>query len=361
MGAAGWGMSCALGLLLLACSPVSAQPGPPRDGGVSSPPPATSGPADWGRFHGIYTGTVGNSRVLVILTVDDDRLQGTYSYERVGKPLSLQGRMTPPCDLTLVESDPAAPSPPGGPGIPTGRFQGSCTPGTLLLKGTWSSPDQKRQLPFSLDQVALLHSESVRAKGNAGSASLEISYPEFRPAVGRLGRFVSEQIAADVRQQIEAFHQDFDAPEESSDLEATVGYQVALFSDTLISLRVVTSNEQTGGRVQRVHTSRLFMMEKEEPREAAAKELFVDPVSKSVARLTALGEQALSKTVPSSEHPRLLPPLRGRQLALTVTSRGLELYYVLPPVDGNPLPLLLPYTNVKEVISRTGVLRAQVR
>ena len=98
---------------------------------------------------GYYVGFIGEQLKLQMdLTLDHDghRASGTYYYDHIGKPLTLQGHWAPDGKLTLQEYDARRRM--------TGRFHGSFSKMTTSFSGSWTSADGQRQLTCQLRQVA---------------------------------------------------------------------------------------------------------------------------------------------------------------------------------------------------------------
>jgi hypothetical protein len=106
-------------------------------------------------FERRLTGMIGPANVFAQIHRVGDELAGSYFYEKVGAELTLKGQVTG-ASVALFES---------ASGKPTGKLDGECQPGGAL-SGTWSSPDGKRTLPFSL---------SVPAKIAVGTRRLHFS------------------------------------------------------------------------------------------------------------------------------------------------------------------------------------------
>src|SRR2546428_1291163 len=79
----------------------------------------TSAPANGGQLGEtkVFAGSIGSSNDLQMkLLRSGDDLSGTYSYVRIGKPITVKGTIDKDGTLTLPENDPGNP--------PTGGFKG---------------------------------------------------------------------------------------------------------------------------------------------------------------------------------------------------------------------------------------------
>jgi len=87
-----------------------------------------------------FVGTIGKTlRVRIKLSRANDALTGSYSYEKIGKSLRLDGKIDGE-EFTLNEFDER--------GNQTGKFTGKFVTEDWI-DGTWSSTDDKKQMAFS--------------------------------------------------------------------------------------------------------------------------------------------------------------------------------------------------------------------
>jgi hypothetical protein len=113
------------------------------------------------------------------LSQADRVLTGSYSYEKAGKSLRLDGRMKNEEDFYLAESDER--------GNQTGTFEGNFV-SKDWIEGFWSSADKKRRMPFSAwvldgeqvpastanDKISGQYKRMVRGKMDRDGATLNI-------------------------------------------------------------------------------------------------------------------------------------------------------------------------------------------
>jgi hypothetical protein len=88
-----------------------------------------------------YVGTINNTlRIRIRLSQAGRDLSGSYIYEKIGKSLRLNGRMTYENEFYLDEFDEG--------GNQTGKFEGKFV-SKDWIEGSWSSTSKKRSMPFS--------------------------------------------------------------------------------------------------------------------------------------------------------------------------------------------------------------------
>src|SRR6266550_1518327 len=85
----------------------------------------------------IFAGSIGSSNDLQMkLLRSGDDLSGTYSYVKIGKPITLRGTIDKDGNLTLSEYDAG--------NAQTGVFKGkwdTSDPTAVKIEGTWSKPN----------------------------------------------------------------------------------------------------------------------------------------------------------------------------------------------------------------------------
>ena len=95
-----------------------------------------------------YSGTIGRLPVVLILRRSGGTLAGFYFYDKIRSPIQLRGEVRDD-DFTLAEfGDVLAPE------KRTGTFDGHTEAAPDVLRGTWSSADGQRRLPFMLTRGA---------------------------------------------------------------------------------------------------------------------------------------------------------------------------------------------------------------
>ncbi len=126
-----------------------------------------------------FLGSIDYKRVQINLTRDGGNLSGTYQYEKIGKDLSLSGKIDAKGNFTLQETDQA--------GNKTGEWKGTWkqSGGRATLTGNWKSPKGTPVLPFSADEQvveftggAKLVTKSI-TENKAKRYEISAEYPEL--------------------------------------------------------------------------------------------------------------------------------------------------------------------------------------
>lgn len=132
------------------------------------------------QFTRTYEGTIDNKhRIRVRLTRKGERLTGSYSYSKVGKPLQVQGTLDEEGNLSLDEFDAA--------GKRTGTFNGKYEE-DKVIRGSWSAATGDRVLPFRVEEAAPPKRKSGDARGPfSGSWSWEKGGAVFNLELRQVG------------------------------------------------------------------------------------------------------------------------------------------------------------------------------
>jgi len=147
-----------------------------------------------------YIGTLGKSAVQMELVVEmgSGSISGTYYYEKIGRPLELEGNIRAGEKIILDETDEKQQK--------TGTFTGQFAGSQQTFEGTWSSADKKIVLPFRLTRVAEYVSLSAKEERcwsdespdfiEEGSCSFSFEYPRFlsnSPALKQISTPIEER------------------------------------------------------------------------------------------------------------------------------------------------------------------------
>ena len=209
------------------------------------------------KFDKSFTGTIGTGlRVRMDLSNDNGTVHGQYFYERIGTPISLDGKIFPKGDFTLSELN--------DDGKPTGHFTGTAAPRNaggkpqLVLSGTWTSADGSKTLPFSLSEEAVdlgpgldIVSKSIKQDSNKPKYEIDVSYPQITgtgPAGVAAFNHEAESLA---RKTVADFKKDFTgsgqaAPDSDSGSDVSMSYDVRLGTPDLISVSFAIGEYSAG-------------------------------------------------------------------------------------------------------------------
>src|SRR5262249_39210105 len=137
------------------------------------------------KFDKSFAGTIGTGlRVRMELSNDNGTVHGQYFYERIGTPISLDGKIFPKGDFELSELNDE--------GKPTGHFVGTAVQRSggskpqLMLSGTWTSADGSKTLSFSLAEEVMylgpgldIVSRSIKQDSKKPKYEIDVNYPQI--------------------------------------------------------------------------------------------------------------------------------------------------------------------------------------
>ncbi|MEP6706273.1 MAG: DUF3298 domain-containing protein [Pyrinomonadaceae bacterium] len=196
----------------------------------------------------IFAGSIGSSNDLQMKLVrSGDDLSGTYSYVRIGKPITVKGTIDKDGNITLSEYDAGS--------IQTGVFKGKWDPSdptAVKIDGTWSKPNGDQQAKFNLIEEPISFSsgwevvtKQIKASDNKLKYDIEAQYPQISGSTeARITRFNSLTKSL-VLKKISEFKKDMaeraaedDQPPSDSDMRSDlgIGYDIALANDDLVSV-----------------------------------------------------------------------------------------------------------------------------
>jgi len=211
--------------------------------GGTTPPPQTK----------YFKGSIGSTLDLQMKLVrDGDNLTGSYFYQKVGTRITLRGTVDKNGSLSLDEFDPK--------GKQTGVFKGIWTvdpkDNLISLAGNWSKPpgekgeDKKtafsvHEEPINLTGDVELVSKQIKDENKKLNYQIDVQYPQFTGGAANpnFEKF-NQTTRAMVMKEVAEFKKAM-APEEGEEpppagsmgSDLTVGYEVALAQDDLISVK----------------------------------------------------------------------------------------------------------------------------
>jgi hypothetical protein len=236
--------------VLPACTRKSAPGQSANSPGSKQQTDQTSAPASGGQLGEtkVFAGSIGSSNDLQMkLLRSGDDLSGTYSYVRIGKPITLKGTIDKDGNLTLFEYDAG--------NAQTGVFKGkwdTSDPTAVKIEGTWSKPNGDKQAKFSLIEEPIsftsgleLITKQIKESDNKLKYDIEAQYPQISGSTeARITRFnsltkglVSKKISEFKKDMAERSAEEEQPPSDSdmrSDLG--IGYHIALANDDFVSV-----------------------------------------------------------------------------------------------------------------------------
>jgi hypothetical protein len=234
---------------LPACSRKSAPSQTPSVANNSQPtepgPAASGGPVSqtW-----VFAGSIGSSNDLQMKLVrSGDDLSGTYSYLKVGKPITLKGTIDKDGNVTLSEYDAG--------GAQTGIFKGrwdASDQSAVKIEGAWSKPNSDKQAKFSLEEQPIsfsagldLVTKRIKESDNKLKHDIDVLYPQLSGSTDAAVTKFNSMARGLVLKKISEFKKDMaeraaeeEVPPSDADMRSDllIGHKVALANDDLVSI-----------------------------------------------------------------------------------------------------------------------------
>jgi hypothetical protein len=201
-------------------------------------------------FKKTLVGRIGEKHEIHMrLRRDGENLFGSYSYDKFGWELGLEGTIDDDGNFTISESDK---------GKKTGVFKGNLTvvavggEQVIRLEGIWSKPNGANKMRFWLTEQRFdlgslkLVRKYTNEENKKPRYSLKVEYPQIEgPGNPNVEKF-NQQVLALVSKQINIFKDDAlkasaDLPDSDAGSELDIEYEVVLATSKLISIKFVAS------------------------------------------------------------------------------------------------------------------------
>ncbi len=203
-----------------------------------------------------FRGTIGDKKVQLKLFREGELVNGTYSYQKIGKDILLKGSINSQGNFTLQEFD--------GTGTQTGEFKGKWTDPaelpTAALEGTWTKPNKTGELQFYATEQGIAFTTDARfdakqiiEENKKLKYSINVEYPELvgvqNTNAGKFNQEVRNLINKEVKQFKDGFSE-ADQSEQSTDTstgsDIQIGYSIIYATDALVSTLFDVSTYSAG-------------------------------------------------------------------------------------------------------------------
>ena len=364
---------------LPACTRKSA-PGQSANTASSKQTDQTSAPASGGQLGEtkIFAGSIGSSNDLQMKLVrSGDDLSGTYSYVRIGRPITLKGTIDKDGNLTLSEYDAG--------NAQTGVFKGkwdTSDPTTVKIEGTWAKPNGDKPAKFSLTEEPIsftggleLVTRRIKESDNKLKYDIEAQYPQISGSTeARITRF-NLQAKSLVSKKISEFKKDMaeraaeaDEPPGDSDMRSDlgIGYDIALANDDLVSVGFGIGGYSRGAAHPNSYTEAINY-DLKNGKTLKLADLF-KPSSSYLKAISAYCINDLKKQAKAQGPDSALTndwiqtgaaAKAENYKSWTITKKGLAITfdaYQVGPYAAGPQFVSIPYSAVKETINPDGPL-----
>lgn len=377
-------MNIRLGLLILClvfflgCRKASAPPPAPAVAEATPAPQLNAeggnAPAPQTRF---FKGSIGSSLDLQMKLVrTGDQLAGSYFYQKIGTRINLRGSVDKDGNLTLEEFDPAGKQT----GVFKGLWQVDKVDGSINLAGNWSKPPSEKgsekQTAFSVHEEPITFTGDVevvakQVKESNKKLMYEIAaqYPQLTGGNNPNFEKFNQITRAFVTSRVSGFRKDM-APEEGEEprpdgsmgSELSIGYEVMLAQDDLVSIEFSISSYHQGA-AHPMSASDVVNFDLKNGKQLKLSDLF-KPGTKYLPTIAThciaeLKKQSREKNLglPDEEIDKGAAPKADNYQSWTITRKGLAIEfdpYQVGPYAAGPQSVIVPYSSIKDLVNPAG-------
>ena len=324
-----------------------------------------------------FKGSIGSSLDLQMKLVrTGDQLAGSYFYQKIGTRINLRGNVDKNGNLTLEEFDQA--------GKQTGLFKGIWTvdpsDGLIKLAGNWSKPPgdkgSEKKTAFSVHEEPIaftgdveIASKSIKESNKKLMYEIDAQYPQLTGGDNPNFEKFNQAARASVTRKVAGFKKDMQPegedeeeprPEGSMGSDLSVGYDVLLAQDDLVSIKFDVSTYFQGAAHPNSYAD-VLNFDLKNGKQLKLSDLF-KPGAKYLPAIAAycindLKKQAKDKGLLDEEIEKGAAAKSDNYESWTITKRGLSIHfdpYQVAPYAAGPQFVLVPYSTLKDLINPEG-------
>ena len=322
-----------------------------------------------------FKGSIGSSLDLQMKLVrTGDQLAGSYFYQKVGTRIDLRGNVDKDGNLTLEEFDKS--------GKQTGLFKGLWTvdpaDGLVTLAGNWSKPltekDSAKKTAFSIHEEPVVFTgdvdlvlKQIKESNKKLMYEIDVRYPQLTGGSNPNFEKFNQVVRASATKKVAGFKKDMapaegeePRPEGSMGSDLNVSYEVALAQDDLISIQFSVGSYYQGAAHPNTFTE-VVNYDLKNGKQLKLADLF-KPGAKYLQEIANyciadLKKQAKDKGLLDEEIQNGAAPNAKNYQSWTITRKGLGINfdaYQVGPYAAGPQFVLVPYSNLKDVINPEG-------
>jgi hypothetical protein len=323
-----------------------------------------------------FKGSIGSSLDLQMKLVrSGDQLSGSYFYQRIGTRINLRGKIEPDGHFVLDEFDQA--------GKQTGLFKGLWTvdaqDGLIRLAGNWSKPPGEKgsdkmtafsvhEEPIALTGEVELTAKQIKESNKKLMYEIAAQYPQFSGGSNPNFEKFNQLVRGVVTKEVTQFKKDVqpeegeERPEGSMGSDISIGYEVALAQDDLVSVQFDVGSYFQGAAHPNSYTE-VVNYDLKNGKQLNLSDLF-KPGSKFLQAIATYAIADLKKQAKEkgSELPDdLIQSGAGASAknyrSWKITRKGLGINfdpYQVGPYAAGAHYVLVPYANLKDVINPEG-------
>ena len=302
-----------------------------------------------------------------------DQLAGSYFYQKVGTRINLRGNVDKDGNLTLEEFDQA--------GKQTGLFKGIWTvdagDGLINLAGNWSKPPSEKgsekKIAFSVHEEPIaftgdveITSKQIKESNKKLRYEIAAQYPQITGGANPNFEKFNQAARALVNKEVSDFRKGMQPegeeaeplPDESGGSDLSVSYTVALAQDDLVSVKFDVSNYEAGAAHPNPY-SHVLNYDLKNGKQLKLSDLF-KPGGKflqTIATYCIADLKKQQKDLPVDQIEEGAAAKSDNYTNWTITRRGLGITfdaYQVAPYAAGPQFVLVPYSNLKDLINPDG-------
>ncbi|HEX7771556.1 MAG TPA: DUF3298 domain-containing protein [Pyrinomonadaceae bacterium] len=325
-----------------------------------------------------FKGSIGSSLDLQMKLVrTGDQLAGSYFYQKIGTRINLRGNVDKDGNLTLEEFDQA--------GKQTGLFKGIWTvdasDGLISLAGNWSKPPSEKgsekktafsvhEEPISFTGDVEIASKSIKESNKKLMYEIEAQYPQLTGGANPNFEKFNQAARASVTRKVAGFKKDMQPegeeeeprPEGSMGSDLSVGYDVLLAQDDLVSIKFDVSTYFQGAAHPNSYAD-VLNFDLKNGKQLKLNDLF-KPGAKYLQAIATyciadLKKHAKDKGLLDEEIEKGAAAKSDNYESWTITKRGLGIHfdpYQVAPYAAGPQFVVVPYSTLKDLINPDGPL-----
>src|SRR5215217_294442 len=321
-----------------------------------------------------FKGSIGSSLDLQMKLVrTGDQLAGSYFYQKVGTRIDLRGNIDKDGNLTLEEFDKS--------GKQTGLFKGlwSVDPndGLVRLAGNWSKPptekDSDKKTAFSVHEEPIaftgdvdLVSKQIKESNKKLVYEIDARYPQLAGGSNPNFEKFNQVVRAPVIKEVAEFKKGMQSEEgeeppseNSMPNDLNISYEVALAQDDLISV-VYSVGSYYQGAAHPNTFSEVVNYDLKNGKQLKLADLF-KPGAKYLQAIAnyciADLKKQKDKGLLDEEIEKGAAANAKNYKSWTITRKGLGINfdaYQVGPYASGPQYVLVPYSNLKDLINPDG-------
>jgi hypothetical protein len=315
-----------------------------------------------------FRGSIGSALGMQMKLIrDDQKLLGSYYYQKIGKRIELRGTIDQASNVLLEEFDADK---------PTGIFKGLWSiddDGLISIAGNWTRPDGSKQAAFSLHQEPIEFSgpveiagKQINEKNKPLNYEISVEYPQITgssdPGVDKFNQ-QAKSLATGLVAEFRKAMSEWERVEESTGgSDFGMGYTIAIARDDLISVGFDIGSYYQGAAHPNSY-SRVINFDLKNGKPLRLADLF-QPGSKYLQTIAAycikdLQKQSKAKDDMLDENSiqEGAGPDAKNYKSWTITKKGLAVQfdsYQVGPYVAGPQSVVVPYSALKDVIKPDG-------